>query len=88
MGIPILNSSDLPIVGEKRYSRKWVNKIEGPKILPTNKNKGFKIALNREPNTKLIQKHNLPSTVLESQFRNKKNSTAHQNKDTQSVPTS
>jgi len=35
MGSPILGSSDLPIIGENRCSRKWVNKIEGPKIVPT-----------------------------------------------------
>jgi len=47
-----------------------VNKTEEPKILLIKK-QGFKIALNRELNNKLIQKNGLPSTAHESQFRDK-----------------
>jgi len=34
MKSPILGSSDLPIIGENRWSKMWVNKTEGPKIVP------------------------------------------------------
>jgi len=54
MGSPILGSSDLPILGENRRLRKWANKTEGPKIVPTKNSKGLKITLNRELSTKLI----------------------------------
>jgi hypothetical protein len=39
MGSPILGSPDLPIIAEKRCSRKWVNKREGPKFVPMKQNK-------------------------------------------------
>jgi hypothetical protein len=42
MGSPILGSPDLSIVGENRFSRKWVNKGEGPKIVPMKHNKGLR----------------------------------------------
>jgi len=45
MGSPILSSSDLPIIGENRCSRKWVNKTEGPKIVPVKQSKGLKLHL-------------------------------------------
>jgi len=54
MGSPILGSSDLPIIGENRCLREWVNKTEGPKIVPTKHSKSFKFTLNRELSTKLI----------------------------------
>jgi len=40
MGIPILGSSDLPIIGENRCSRKWVNRTEEPKIVTMKQSKG------------------------------------------------
>ena len=64
MGSPILGSTNLHIIGENRFSRKWVNKTEGPK-------QGFKVTLNRELSTKHIQKNSLPSTAYESLFRDK-----------------
>jgi len=45
VGSPILVSSDLPIIGKNRCSRKWVNKTEGPKLVPTKKSKGLRIHL-------------------------------------------
>jgi hypothetical protein len=51
--------------------RNWANKTEGPKIIPTNHSKVFKITFNRVLCNKLIQKNSLPSTVLESQFSDK-----------------
>jgi len=45
MGSPTLGSSDLPIIGEKRCSRKWVNKTEGPKIVPMKHSKGLRLHL-------------------------------------------
>jgi len=52
MGSPILGSSNVPIIGEKRYSRKWKNKTQGPKILPMNQSKCLRLHLteNRAPN--------------------------------------
>jgi len=47
-----------------------VNKTEGPELLLIEK-QGLKITLNRELNNKLIQKNSLPSTVHESQLRDK-----------------
>jgi hypothetical protein len=65
MGSPILGSSNLPIIGAERCSRKWANKTEGHKN-PTNELKQvFKITINRELCTKLLQKNNLPSTAHE-----------------------
>ena len=66
MGSPILGSSNLPIIGANRCSRKMVNKTEGHKIVPMKQ-----IALNRELSTKLIQKNSLPSMAHESQFSDK-----------------
>jgi len=43
MGSPILGSSNLPIIGESRCSRKWVNKTEGPKILPVNQSRCLRL---------------------------------------------
>jgi hypothetical protein len=62
MASPILGSSDLPIIGENECWRKLVNITEQPKIVPIKK-QGFKITLNRELSTKLIQKKSLPSTA-------------------------
>jgi len=45
MGSPILGSSDLPITGENRCSRKWVNKTEGPKFEPMKFSKGLRLHL-------------------------------------------
>jgi len=47
-----------------------VNKT-GHKILPNKPKQVFKITLNRELNTKLIQKNSLPSVAHESQFSDK-----------------
>jgi hypothetical protein len=66
MGSPILGSSDLHKIGENRCLRKWVNKREGPKNVPTKHSKVL-----RELNTKLILKNSLPLTAYESQFRDK-----------------
>jgi len=52
MGSPILGSSDLPIIGENRRLRKWVNKIEGPKIVPTKQSKDLRLHLTE--NIKII----------------------------------
>jgi len=64
MGSPTLGSSNLPIIGENRFSRKWLNKTERRK-------QGFKVTFNRELSTKQMQKNNLPSTAYESLFRDK-----------------
>jgi len=45
MGSPILGSSDLPIIGENRRLRKWVNKAEGLKILRMDQSKYLKLHL-------------------------------------------
>ena len=45
MGIPILGSSDLTIIGENRCSRKWVNKTEEPKIVTLKHGKGLRLRL-------------------------------------------
>jgi len=37
----MLGSSDLPITDEQRYSRKWENKNEVPKIVPMKQNWGL-----------------------------------------------
>jgi len=42
MGSPILGSSDLPIIGENRCSKKWVNKIE---FVPMIQSKGLRLHL-------------------------------------------
>jgi len=43
MESPILGSSDLPVKGEKRCSRKWVNKTEGLKFVPMKQSKGLRL---------------------------------------------
>jgi hypothetical protein len=48
----------------------------------------FKITLNRELSTKLIQKNSLSSTAHESQISDKQKFHSAQNKDAQSVPKS
>ena len=89
MGSPILGSSDLPTIGENMCSRKWLNKTEEPKFVPTYQTKqGFKITLNRELSTKPNQKNSLPLTAHESQLVISKIFTSHQNKVTHSVPKS
>jgi len=45
MGSPILGSSDLSIIGENRRLRKWVNKIEEPKIVPMKHSKVLRLHL-------------------------------------------
>jgi len=45
MGNPILGSSNLPIIGANRCSRKLVNKTEGYKILPMNQSKCLRLHL-------------------------------------------
>jgi len=45
MGSPILGSSNLPIIGANRCSRKWVNKAEGHKILPMKTSKCLRLHL-------------------------------------------
>jgi len=45
MGSPILGSSNLPIIGANRCSRKWVNTTEGHKILPMNQSKFLRLHL-------------------------------------------
>jgi hypothetical protein len=47
MGNPILSSSDLSIIGENRWSRKWVNKREGPKIVLITYNNGLRLHLTK-----------------------------------------
>jgi len=43
MGSPIVGFSDPPpqLIGENRCLRKWVNKTEGPKFVPTKHSKGL-----------------------------------------------
>jgi len=43
MGSPKLGSPDLPIIGENRCSRRWVNKTEGPKIVLMKQSKGLRL---------------------------------------------
>jgi hypothetical protein len=45
MGSPILGSSDVPIIGENRWSRKLVNKTEGPTIVSVKHSKGLRLHL-------------------------------------------
>jgi len=45
MESPRLDYSDLPIIGENKCSRKWVNKTEEPKILPMKQSKGLRLHL-------------------------------------------
>jgi len=45
MRSPILGSSDLPIISKNRCLRKWVNKTEGPKIVPMRHSKGLRLRL-------------------------------------------
>jgi len=45
MGSPISGSSDLPIIGEERCSRKWLNKTEEPKTVPIKRSKDLKLHL-------------------------------------------
>ena len=45
MGNPILGSSDLCLINENRCSRKWANKIEGPKLVPMKHSKGLRLYL-------------------------------------------
>jgi hypothetical protein len=40
----MLGSSDLPIIGENRYLRKWENKT-GPKLVPMEHSKGLRLHL-------------------------------------------
>jgi len=39
MGSVIVGSSDLPIIGENRCLRKWVNKTKGTKFVPMKQSK-------------------------------------------------
>jgi len=41
----MLGPLDHPIIGENRRSRKWVNKTEGPKFVPTKQSKGLRLHL-------------------------------------------
>jgi len=45
MGSPILGSSDLPIIGDNRCSRKWIK--TGPKILPMNQSMCLRLHLTK-----------------------------------------
>jgi len=63
MGSPILGSSDRPIIGEHKYSRKWANKTKGPKFVKITFNTGLSI--------KIIKKNSLVLTAHESQFSDK-----------------
>jgi len=45
MGSPILGLSNLSVIGANRCSRKWMNKTEGPKILPMNQSKFLRLHL-------------------------------------------
>jgi hypothetical protein len=45
MGNPVLGSADLPIIGENRFSRKWMNTREGLKFVPMKHSKGFRLHL-------------------------------------------
>jgi hypothetical protein len=45
MGSPMLGSSNLPIIDENWYSRKCMNKIEGPKIQPMKHSKCLRLHL-------------------------------------------
>jgi len=45
VGSPILGSSDFPIIGENRCLRKWVNKTEGPQIVPMKHSKSLRLHL-------------------------------------------
>jgi hypothetical protein len=45
MVIPILVSSDRPIIANNRPSKKWVNKREGPKTVPMKQSRGLRLNL-------------------------------------------
>jgi len=45
MGSPILGSSDLLIICENRWFRKWLIKTEGPKIVPMKQSKDLRLNL-------------------------------------------
>jgi hypothetical protein len=67
----ILGSSDLPIIGENRWSRKWLNKTEVPNIVPMKQSKGLWLHLTENWAVQLIKKNSLTSTAHASQFRDK-----------------
>jgi hypothetical protein len=66
----MLGSSDLPIIGENRCWRRWVNKTEDLKLYLGNKAGDYDYT-KRELSTKLIKKTSVPSTSHESLFRDK-----------------
>ena len=41
----MLVSSDLAMTGENKFSKKWENKREGPKIVPMKHKKGLRLYL-------------------------------------------
>jgi len=88
MGSPILGSSDLPIISENSCSRKWVNKTEGPKIVRMKHSKGLKLHLTENWEVNWFRKAAYIQRLMSYSLGISKNITAHQNKDTQSVPKS
>ena len=81
MGSPILASSNLPIIGVSRCSRKWANKTDGHKILPMNQSKCLRLHLtekwapNSFRNIAYLQRLMSHSLAISKTFA------AHQNKD-------
>jgi hypothetical protein len=88
MGSPKIGSSKLPVIGENRCSRKCVNKTKGPKILPTKHSRGFRLQLIENWAQNYLSKIAYLQRLMGHSLAISKNFTAHQNKDTHSVPKS
>jgi len=88
MGSPILGSSNLPIIGANKCSRKWVNKTEGHKILPMNQSKCLRLHLIENFATNQFRKIAYFQRLMSHSLAISKNFTAHQNKEVQSAPKS
>jgi hypothetical protein len=82
MMIPIVGSSELPIIGEKRCSRKWVNKREGPKFVPMKHSKGFRLRLTENWAQKWFRKMAYLQRLMSHSRGISKNFTLHKKKKT------
>jgi hypothetical protein len=87
-GNPILGSSVLPIIGENRYLRKWVNKAEGHKLIPMEHSKSLRLHLTENWALKKKKKIACLEQLMSHNLEISKNFKGYQNKDTQSLPNS
>jgi len=79
MGGQILGSSNLPVIGANRCSRKWVNKT-GHKILPMNQRKCLRLHLTENWAPNWFRKIAYLQRLMSRSLAISKNFTAHQNK--------